>query len=52
MDKETGRSMYKIMPYTDPVTGIALFLVINRITGKTEAKFETRKDAQAYILAK
>lgn len=44
--------MYKIMPYTVPATGIQIFLVINRLTGKTEGKFETRKQAQAYILSK
>ncbi len=44
--------MYKIMPYTEPASGVVLFLVVNKITGKTEGRFETRKAAQAYILSK
>ncbi len=51
-DKETGHSMYKIMLYTDPAVGVPVYLVVNKITGKTEGRFSSRKEAQAYILAK
>lgn len=51
-DKETGHSMYKILPYTDPQTGASIYLVVNKVTGKTEGKFATRKEAQAYVLSK
>ncbi len=44
--------MYKIMPYTDQASGEVLFLVVNKVTGKTEGRFESRKAAQAYILSK
>jgi hypothetical protein len=44
--------MYKIMPFTDPASGSEVFLVVNKITGRTEAKFETREEAKAYILSK
>ena len=51
-EKETGLSMYKILPYTDPATGVSVYLVVNKTTGKTEGKFASRKDAQAYVLSK
>lgn len=44
--------MYKILPYTDSSTGVSVYLVVNKITGKTEGKFATRKEAQAYVLSK
>ena len=51
-EKETGLSMYKILPYTDPATGTAVYLVVNKTTGKTEGRFASRKEAQAYVLSK
>jgi hypothetical protein len=44
--------MYKIMPYADPSTGLFVYLVVNKTTGKTEGRFGSRKEAQAYILSK